>query len=117
MNPDKICVRFASKGAKISLSILRDKPYDDYVWIEADSLGLEFLGRLLLAHAKWDECGFHMAPHGPGSALFKRSSKFGLFIHRLPCPLPKGVHIGQGKLRARIGGYRTQRSRRPSGVS
>lgn len=47
-----------------------------------------WLGNLLLEHARGDKsCGrqFHC---GPGSKIFARTSKFGMYLHLLPCDHP-----------------------------
>ncbi len=115
MTPDNVSAKFADKGAKISLSLLpRDKEeYDDCVLIEADALGLEFLGKLLLAQAKFAaDCGFQLAPHSAGSALFRRSSKFGLYIHRLPCLERMGLSLTARRVHVGTRGRQNGRSPR-----
>jgi hypothetical protein len=55
------------------------------VLTEGSRRALESLGRILLKHAREKDCGFQMSPEGAGSNHFRRDSKFGLYIHRLPC--------------------------------
>jgi hypothetical protein len=55
------------------------------VLIEGNSHALEFLGRLLLAHAAGTDCGFELSPKGAGSAWFSKDARLGFYVHRLPC--------------------------------
>jgi hypothetical protein len=59
------------------------------VFIEADALGFEFLGNLLLAFARsGEDCHRHLGPDVAGSVYFDRNSHLGLLLHRLPCMHP-----------------------------
>ena len=81
---DKTCVAYADKGAKVLMKPLANDA--SYVLIEGDSLAFEFLGQLFLAHARGvNGCGFQLHPEGPGSRLFAKGSKLGLYLHCLPC--------------------------------
>jgi hypothetical protein len=83
--PDAVYARFApNRMLKVAL-LPADEHSGDYVLFEGDKAAYEFLGRLFLAHAKARDCGFQISPHGAGSALFKKGSKIGLYLHRLPC--------------------------------
>jgi hypothetical protein len=62
-----------------------DEDGGDYVLFEGNKTAYEFLGRLFLDHAKAHDYGFQISPEGAGSALFKKSSTFGPYLHRLPC--------------------------------
>ena len=80
---DAVCGEFADKGVQITVKAL---PEDrTYVLIEGDKMAFEFLGKLLLAHANQGDCGFFIAPNGPGCALFSPTAELGLYFHRLPC--------------------------------
>lgn len=78
--PDIICEEYADKGAKITI---RPLPSDDNViLIEADRVGLEFLGKLLLAQAHYaKDCGFQLVPGGAGKALLSKAATHGLYVH------------------------------------
>ena len=80
--PDRVC----SEARNIKLTV-KPLPEDaSYVLIEGDKAAFQFLSGLFAAHAEFDkDCGFQVAPNGPGSVLFKKGSKFGLYLHRLPC--------------------------------
>ena len=80
--PDKVCAGAAGKVRLTLKALPEDK---SYVLIEGDKQAFEFLRDLFAAHAVDDDCGFQIAPHGPGNALFKKGSNFGLYLHRLPC--------------------------------
>jgi len=80
---DSVCSEFADRGVQITVKPL---PEDSaYVLIEGDQTAFEFLGKLFLAHAHGEDCGFQISPHCAGSALFSQAAQFGLYLHRLPC--------------------------------
>ena len=83
MSVDEICEAYARKNVKIALRMVDD--HNDMILIEGRSDALEFLGNLLLAHARGTDCGFQIAPNSAGSSLFDHQSTLGLYIHRLPC--------------------------------
>src|ERR1700730_15616546 len=83
--PDDVCARFAKKQMLKVALLPADEGGGDYMLLEGNKAAYEFLGRLFLAHAKAHDCGFQISPKGPGSALFKKGSAFGLYLHRLPC--------------------------------
>jgi hypothetical protein len=60
---------------------------DETMLIEADRASLAFLGKLLIALAEDDdECThFSIGPRSAGSAHFDAQSRFGLYLHALPC--------------------------------
>src|SRR5215469_7269671 len=79
---------YESKGISLHIGLL--KPEKDYpgtwVLIEGDWQTLLFLADLILARAlDPSDCGYQMAPGGPGNALFEARSEIGIYIHRLPC--------------------------------
>lgn len=80
--PDYVCEEYSEKDVKITIKKLNK----DFVLIEGDKVSLEFLGKLLIAQANFeDDCGFQMSPDGAGCSFFSNDSKFGIYIHRLPC--------------------------------
>jgi hypothetical protein len=66
---------------KISVQKLDKKT----VLIEGNSAGLRFLGTLLISLSEAKDCGEQWSPNGAGSKLFSKGSKFGFYLHRLPC--------------------------------
>jgi len=80
--PDQVC----GKAHNVKLMV-KPLPEDkSYILIEGDKAAFHFLSDLFAAHADFDmDCGFFIAPNGPGSARFKKGSKLGLYLHRLPC--------------------------------
>jgi len=85
---DKVCAKYANKGAKVTMKPLPRHP--EMILIEGDALAFEFLGNLFLAHAKAiNGCGFSIEPRGPGSALFSKKASVGIYLHCLPCDDPK----------------------------
>ena len=55
------------------------------VLIEGSRKSLEALARVIQAVAADEDCGYGISPSGPGNAYFSKKSKFGIYIHRLPC--------------------------------
>ena len=81
-SPDEVCSANADRGVKLTSRLMDE----GYLLLEGDSEALKFLGELLIAQANFSpDCGFQIAPNGPGSALFTEGSTTGLYIHRLPC--------------------------------
>jgi len=79
MSPDDICESYSSR--KICLSI---RNIDDFVLIEGDRVSLEFLSELISAQASFEkDCGFEIAPSGPGGMFLHSSSEKGIYIHRI----------------------------------
>jgi hypothetical protein len=63
--------------------------------IEGDRVSLEFLGKLILAHAQNKEvegCSFQISPSGAGNAYFAADSVMGLYLHTLPCEFEGQEH-------------------------
>jgi hypothetical protein len=81
MRSDDICEEYADRGAKLTVQLLDDGD----VLIEGDTIALEFLGKLLLAHAVENDCGTHIGPRTAGSVFFTSESTKGIYIHRIPC--------------------------------
>jgi hypothetical protein len=80
---DAVCAEFADRGVQITV---RRLPEDStYVLIEGDQTAFEFLGKLFLAHARGEDCGFQISPNSAGCALFSQAAQFGIYLHRLPC--------------------------------
>jgi hypothetical protein len=77
-SPDHVCLRFSRRKTGLVVKKL-DR---DTVLIEGSKAGLEFLGNLLLAQSRFSDCGFQLGPKQAGKIFFKKSSKFGLYIHR-----------------------------------
>jgi len=80
--PNQVC----SKARHIKFTI-KPLPEDEtFVLIEGDKAAFHFLSDLFAAHAEFDkDCGLQMAPNNAGNAFFKKGSKLGLYLHRLPC--------------------------------
>ena len=84
MTPDNVCKEYAKKKVKLTLRFLED---DKGIVIESEREGLEFLGKLFLAQASSEDCGFQIGPFGAGKGFFSKLSEGGLYIHRLhPAP-------------------------------
>lgn len=88
MSPDDVCGKYADRNVKISITDL-----EDLVLIKGTKEGLEFLGELLLAQAKFRDSGFQMCPSGAGNALFTADSTRGLYIKRID---PASDQIARG---------------------
>jgi hypothetical protein len=81
--PNQVCVRASQRNVKLTVKQLPEDK--SYVLIEGDKAAFQFLSNLFAAHAEDEDCGFQIAPNGPGNAFFKKGSKLGLYLHRLPC--------------------------------
>jgi hypothetical protein len=82
MSPDEVCGSYADQNVKITCRRIDG----GLVLLEGSQEALEFLSRLILAQADFAmDCGFQLAPDGPGGALFNKQSDLGIYIHRLPC--------------------------------
>jgi hypothetical protein len=68
---------------------------EDIILIEGNASTFRFLGELFNTVADdHSDCGTQFYPNGPASALFSEKSRFGLYLHRLPClnhPSKEGV--------------------------
>jgi len=72
---------YETKGAKLTVRKL-DKAT---LLIEGDSTAFEFLGELLIAHARSNEHSLQISPRGAGSNRFGEKSTLGFYFHKLPC--------------------------------
>jgi len=79
--PDSLCASFGERPDKLTLRAAEDGT----VLVEGSASALEFLGNLLIAQARSQDCGFQLSPSGAGGALFSPSSDLGIYIHRIPC--------------------------------
>ena len=79
MSPDEICEQYYDKGVKVSIIV-----EGDMVYLKGDQIGLEFLGKLLLAQSKFlKDDSFHISPKGAGKGLFTIESNAGLHLQRI----------------------------------
>jgi hypothetical protein len=81
LTPDAVCRKYAKKKIKITIRPLAKD--DDTLLIEGEREGLEFLGRLFLAQARSEDCGFQIGCDRAGKSFFTKISTGGLYIHRL----------------------------------
>ena len=72
-----------ARNVKFTVKLIEED--EPYILVEGDKASFKFLSDLFDAHARDEGCGFQLAPNGPGSAFFKRGSRLGLYLHRLPC--------------------------------
>jgi len=80
--PDIICNLYSNKNIQLKINLLEN----EIILIEGDSISLKFLGELLIAQSRsTKDCGCSIDPKGAGSTFFNEDSKYGLYIHRLPC--------------------------------
>jgi hypothetical protein len=61
----------------------------DTILIEGSSTALKFLGNLLIALTREDDCKIDFSPKGAGQAWFTKESTLGFYLHRLPCKYGK----------------------------
>jgi hypothetical protein len=88
-SPDNVCSVYSKKRVDLVLRLLEAEHGEPNVvpevLIEGSPRALEFLGKLLIAQARFTDCGSFISPTGPGNFFFSRKSKLGIYIHRLPC--------------------------------
>jgi hypothetical protein len=82
LTPDKVCAT-AADTIRFKIVPLDEDP--SYVLIEGDKNAFKFLSHVFSAHAEADDCGFDLHPKAAGNLWFKKGSKLGLYLHRLPC--------------------------------
>jgi len=80
-NSNSVFAKYRKKSPKLNV----EKLEDNCILIEGDRLTLEFLGEVIMVHArnKSKDCGIQFEPKGAGSKFFSKKSKFGLYIHLL----------------------------------
>lgn len=77
-----IVARHSKKVSELRIDMIDE----DIILIEGNASTFRFLGELFNTVADDDsDCGTQFYPSGPGSMLFSEKSKFGLYLHRLPC--------------------------------
>ena len=87
IRPDDITVHYSAERVQLNLQIIEPTDAEDrpLFLIEGDQNALLFLADLLLAQASDPlDCGFQILP--PAKKLMSKKSKYGLYIHVLPCP-------------------------------
>lgn len=96
--PDDVWELYDGRKVKLTVKMLPEEKPEGLPWIllEGDRTSLEWLADLILASAAFEkDCGFFVAPDGPGSKFFnKKKSEFGIYIHRLPCIEQGGGPLG-----------------------
>lgn len=103
MRPDQVCAKYRGDSRvptkdKITVQLLKDDKGEttDLLLIEGEAKALEFLGRVLIAHAKSKkDCEFWFGPHNAGCAFFTKKSTHGFYIHRVPCSTEPGFHLAK----------------------
>jgi hypothetical protein len=87
MRPDDVGDRYVGRGVRLAVKLLREPDEGlPSILIEGDRLSLEWLSDVIRAQAAYEsDCGFFVAPNGPGNIFFGKDSEFGIYIHRLPC--------------------------------
>jgi hypothetical protein len=88
MSPDEVCREFSAKNVQKEMPRLTIRFVDesrDTILIEGEPAALEFLGKLLLSQAEYQDCGFEIGPNTAGSIFFSKESTLNIYIHRLPC--------------------------------
>ena len=83
MSSQRELKKLSKRKPRISVRKLDKKT----VLIEGNSTGLKFLGTLLISLSEADDCGDQWLLDGAGSELFSTDSKFGFYLHRVPCAM------------------------------
>ena len=99
------------RSQKLNIRVTED---DDgqgrYVLIEGGKASLEWLAKLIHAHATGQNgCGLQLHPAGPGRLHFAKTATHGVYLHLLPCEHPTDESerlAGRKKRMPRIVGLR-----------
>ena len=86
--PYEVWKQHSKRPVKLTIKILPCIQGEDgvpSVLIEGNRWSLECLGRVILAAAADEDCGYGVSVSGPGSSYFTKQSELGIYIHRLPC--------------------------------
>ncbi len=79
--PDQVCD--AARNVRFTVKLLPEDKSS--VLIEGDKAAFHWLSNLFAAQSRVEkDCGFSIALNGPGNVFFKKGSKLGLYLHRLP---------------------------------
>lgn len=80
--PDDVFSRYSKKVSDLQIDMIDE----DLILIEGSAATFRFLAELFGAMADDDsDCGTQFFPKGPAGRLFSEKSKFGFYLHRLPC--------------------------------
>jgi hypothetical protein len=80
MSPDEVCDNYSGRDVRLSIRVLEG----DVVLLEGDRMSLEFLAELIRGQSTFEkDDGFSIAPNGAGREFFAKSSRLGLYIHRI----------------------------------
>lgn len=86
--PNKVWKAFPEGAVKLNLRLLEVEEGEaavPSVLIEGSRQSLRALASVINAVAEDEDCGYGISPTGPGNAYFSKKSRFGIYIHRLPC--------------------------------
>ncbi len=103
MKPDTVCAKYAGESKvpeknKITIQTFKGEDKLEWILIEGEGQALEFLGKVLIAQAKFKkDCAFHLSPKSAGCAFFKENSTHGLYIRRIPCLDRPGFKLAKPK--------------------
>ena len=97
MIPDNVCAKYAdTKDMKKFTIQVYKKNGADMVLIEGEAEALEFIGKVIIAQAKFKkDCSFFMGPSTAGKTFFTKNSTHGIYIHRLPCLDEPGLRLAK----------------------
>jgi hypothetical protein len=80
--PADVFRTYADADIRLSVSTLAG----GMVQIEGDEISLEFLGHLILRHARFGrECRIELGHEGKGKPYLTPQSQRGVCVHRIPC--------------------------------
>ncbi|HTG36281.1 MAG TPA: hypothetical protein VLB76_25465 [Thermoanaerobaculia bacterium] len=80
MSPDEVCGNYSGRDVQLSIRVLEG----DVVLLEGDRVSLEFLAELIRGQSTLErDDGFSIEPNGAGRKFFAKSSRLGLYIHRI----------------------------------
>ena len=72
--------------SKLNVDIIGVEDQVPLVLLEGDRASLEYLGEFILNHARTPkDCGIQIGPKLAQRLAFRPDSKFGIYVHLLPC--------------------------------
>jgi hypothetical protein len=74
------------KYEKLKAKITVRKLDEDFILLEGNRIGLQFLADVIFACARGKHHSAQFSPLGGGSNRFTEQSTLGIYVHRLPCP-------------------------------
>lgn len=93
MTSNEVIDLYEKENVKLTIRPLDGE--ENAILIEGNQVSLEFLGKLIMAHAQsinTEGCSRKITPNGAGNAYFTQESTLGIYLHTLPCEFEGREH-------------------------